>query len=460
MTELCAEKLRKDPRVAEAKKLILEAVSEHQQGLTEVRAAASDRKADYDALIEDFGKTRPGKLWYPYVGSGIGNGPFVELEDGSVKYDFICGIGVHQMGHSNPEFISASIDAACSDTVMQGHLQQNRESYELCKLFTQSSGMDRCFLSSSGAMANENAWKIIFQKRQPAQRVLAFDHCFMGRTLGMAQVTDKAGNRVGLPSTIPVDYIPFFDHSDPQGSTERALEALHTHIRRYPGQHAGIAFEPVQGEAGFIPGNRDFFVKVFEYCKEHGILVFADEVQTFGRTHSLYAYHHFGLQDYVDVVTVGKMSQICCTLFNNELMPGPGLLSQTYTSSTTAIQSAISLIRHLQEGDYFGPDGKNARMNAYCAKALDAIAERHPGMVSGPYGIGGMVAFTAFDGNPKRTGAITQALFDAGVICFVAGSNPMRIRFLLPVPVITETHVDGAMAIIEEVLVQHQEVTA
>ena len=48
------------------------------------------------------------------------------------------------------------------------------------------------FLTSSGAMANENALKAIFQKQHPAHRLLAFEHCFAGRTLALSQVTDKA----------------------------------------------------------------------------------------------------------------------------------------------------------------------------------------------------------------------------------------------------------------------------
>ncbi len=52
------------------------------------------------------------------------NGSFVELADGSVKLDFIVGIGVHGMGHSHPANVAATVDAAIEDTVMQGNLQQ------------------------------------------------------------------------------------------------------------------------------------------------------------------------------------------------------------------------------------------------------------------------------------------------------------------------------------------------
>ena len=70
-------------------------------------------------------------MYYPYLGSGIGRGALVELADGSVKYDFITGIGVHYMGHNHPALLEAGVDAALTNTVMQGNLQQNVESARL-----------------------------------------------------------------------------------------------------------------------------------------------------------------------------------------------------------------------------------------------------------------------------------------------------------------------------------------
>ena len=46
----------------------------------------------------------------------------------------------------------------------------------------------------------------------------------MGRTSAVAQITDKAAYRVGLPQTLQVDYIPFYDHNDHQGSINRTVE--------------------------------------------------------------------------------------------------------------------------------------------------------------------------------------------------------------------------------------------
>lgn len=454
MPALAADSLHQDPRIAQAKSLLLEALEEHQSTLTGPRPPSPDKIQAYQALLDDYATIRPGALYYPYIGSGLGKGCLVELADGSVKYDFINGIGVYGMGHHHPALVSACIDSALDDLVIQGHLQQNKESYLLTKRLIQVSGLDRCILSTSGAIANENAWKIIFQKHTPAHRILAFDRCFLGRTLGMAQVTDKPDGRVGLPPTLVVDYLPTYDPNDPEGSTTRCINRLQQYISRYPGQHAGLTLELIQGEGGFHSAPREFYIKVFEQIKAHNIAIHVDEVQTFGRTTQLFAYQHFQLQDYIDVVSIGKLSHVCATLYRNTYHPQPGLLSQTFTSSSSLIRSSLCILDELISGNYYGPDGKNARYNAYFCEKFDAINAKGPGTLFGPYGVGAMIAFTPWNGDAPRTQALAQELFQQGLISFPCGSKPTRIRFLLPIAALTFDDIDGAMDILEHVVLQ------
>src|SRR5438046_748950 len=192
MSKLIAPSLFADPRVAEAKQLLRAAVADHQKNITGVRPPNPELKISYEELVKQFSHSRGGALYFPYLGSGIGNGALVELADGSVKYDMISGIGVHYFGHSNPTLVDAGVDAAIRDTVMQGNLQQNVESAPLSKTLIamanrsgQETRIAHCFLTSSGAMANENALKIAFQKHAPASRVLAFAHGFAGRSMAL-----------------------------------------------------------------------------------------------------------------------------------------------------------------------------------------------------------------------------------------------------------------------------------
>jgi len=175
MKPLISEEFKQDPAVTEAKETLLALLAKHQQKINAVRPADPDRKQSYEKTLDAFSEARGGKLYYPYLGSGMGNGPFVELMDGSVKYDFINGIGVHHFGHSNPKIIEACLDAALEDTVMQGNLQQNELAFTFSKKLLDlanknNAGIDHCFLSSTGVMAIENALKFAFQKNAPAAR--------------------------------------------------------------------------------------------------------------------------------------------------------------------------------------------------------------------------------------------------------------------------------------------------
>lgn len=451
-----SSRLAADKRIEQAKKLILEAVLDHQKQLKGIRSADPLQKQSYQELISAFNQCRGANLYYPYIGSGFGCGSLVELMDGSVKYDMICGIGPHYLGHCNLSLIKCSIEAALSNTVMQGHLQQNSDSLELCKLLIRSSKMDHCFLASSGAMANENALKICFQKQSPANRILAFEHCFAGRTLTLSQITDKSVYREGLPTNLFVDYIPFYNYEKPEESIYRAVQTLNTYLTRYPTQHAAFFAELVQGEGGIYPGTKEFFQSLMQIVKDHGIPIIIDEVQTFARTPELFAFQYFGLEEYTDIVTIGKVSQVCATLYKKELKPRPGLLSQTFTGSTAAIRASKMIVETLLNDDFFGPAGKINAIQQEFKTLFEALAKKHPGSISGPYGIGAMIAFTLFDGEAKRTAKIAQDLFEAGVISFTAGTNPTRIRFLPPVGALTTEDITNVVDIVEKIVIKEQ----
>lgn len=461
MSDLIADNLAQDPRIAEARRLILQAVADHQRKLEGVRPAHDERQTDYVKAVREFGMLRGGDLYYPYLGSGMGRGALVELADGSVKYDMISGIGVHYLGHQPPLLVSSGLDAALEDITQQGNLQQNITCLPLLRMLVSAASakgaaLSHAFLSSSGAMANENALKIIFQKRHPADRVLAFEGAFAGRTLTLAQITDKPEFRDRLPVVLQVDYVPFFDASDPQGSTRRALGVLGEHLARHPGRHAAMCLELVQGENGFFPGDRSFFVPLLEQLKASGVAVWVDEVQTFGRTSELFAFQHFGLDAYVDVVTIGKLTQVCATLFTEAYKPAPGLISQTFTASTSAIHAAQVILDELLQGGYFGPDGRIARVHRQFVSRLEAIAARHPQWLAGPFGIGAMIAFTPFGGDGPKVKRFLQELFRRGVIAFVAGAGAergrSRVRFLPPVGAITSTDIDVVCILVEGAL--------
>ncbi len=454
---LAAEQLRDDASLRDAVDTVLAAVRRHSASLDAIRPPAAGRSAAYRATIETFGERRGGTLFYPYLGSGLGNGALVELGDGSVKLDLIGGIGVHYFGHNHPGLTKAVLESALGDTVMQGNLQQNTDSAalvdSLLALATQGGApLAHAFLTTSGATANENAMKMAFSERRPADRLLAFSGCFAGRTLALAHLTDNPNYRAGLPAALAVDYVPFFEADAAAASAERCLTRLREHLARHPGRYAAMVLELVQGEGGYYPGSREFFVAVCRLLREHGVHIWFDEIQTFGRTTRPFAFQHFGLDEYAELVTIGKTSQVCATLFCDALRPPPGLVSQTFTGSSSAIAAARFVIDAFKDGSLFGPSGRVAQVAERFAAGFDAIAARHPGWLHGPYGLGAMIAATPFDGTATTTRDLLHALFERGVIAFSTGGRTARVRFLPPVAVIRDDQIDTALALLEESL--------
>ncbi len=445
---LLASKLLEDPRIAQARKLILESIEDHKIQITSIKPPSEDQ-TQYQALVDILGSIRGMPLYYPYIGSGFGSGPYVELADGSIKLDMISGIGPNLLGHSHLGIAEALIDSALTDTVLQGNLMHNMDALHLAQKLTEISGLDHCFLSSSGAMACENALKVLFQHHYPANRVLAFEHCFIGRSIALSQITDKPTYRQGLPQLLHVDYIPFYNHLDPL-STQKTLEMIEMYIARYPGQHACICLELIQGEGGIIEGTASFFEAIIDLCRSKRIGIYVDEVQTYGRTETLFAHHLYGLKDKVDVVSIGKVSLVCATLYNRRLAPKPGLLSQTFTASTASIKASLWFLENLDRLNLYGPEGKINLLAHEFHAALSALNKRIPNSAQGPYGRGALIAFSPFNWDLSRVNSFLKRLYINGVIAFSAGSHPARVRMLPPIAVMEKEHIETVISIIEK----------
>jgi 4-aminobutyrate aminotransferase-like enzyme len=340
---------------------------------------------------------------------------------------------------------------------MQGNLQQNTDSEKLIDFLleqsnVQNAGFDHCFLTSSGAMANENALKMAFQKRAPANRVMAFRKAFHGRTMSVSQITDKPKYRDGLPETLDVSYISFYDHTDHEGSIKRSLAEIDELLAKHPGEYALFMAELIQGEAGSWPGHKEFFRAIFTKLRENNISIIDDEVQSFGRTDKLFAFQYFEIDDLVDLVCIGKMSQVCATFYRADHKPRPGLISQTFTSSSTAIRASYYILSTIVNEGFLGENGKINKIHNYFKGKLEELHQKHPDKIEGPYGVGAMIAMTLYKGDMEKSKEFTLRLFENGVMSFIAGAEPTRVRMLIPMGIIETHHIDEVVKIIEKSL--------
>ncbi|MEK6701302.1 MAG: aminotransferase class III-fold pyridoxal phosphate-dependent enzyme [Planctomycetota bacterium] len=454
------QRLHSSPVVRAAVDSIVAELKKHSATITDVRAANPGLKESYEALMKRAADVRGRGLLYPYVGSGVGNGALVELADGSVKWDMICGIGVHFFGHSDPDLAATAIASGLDDTLKHGNLQSNFEAHQFSETLLneakKNSRLKFAYLATGGAMANENALKVCYQKHAVnggAPRVIAFKDCFMGRSITMCQIGDTSDYRQGVPLSTLVDYMPFWDDvaAASMGKAkfiDMGLAQLETLFDRYPGQHACFIFELIQGEGGFNVGDRDYFKALMDLCKARKVAVWDDEIQCFGRTPRMFAYELFNLGEYVDVFCVGKMTQVCATLYTEEYNPKAGLLSGTFTGEGVSFRMGTRVIERLRDGsgDFYGDNGAFARHQAEFRKQTAALIAKYPqhfpkvadrAGLDQPLvgGIGGMMRFTPFGGRKDKIGALCKACFEEGVILFSCGHGPYHVRMLPPLPV-------------------------
>ncbi len=307
-------------------------------------------------------------------------------------------------------------------------------------------------MTTSGAMANESALKVCMQKRHlaghVADRVMAFEHCFMGRSLTMTSIGDSAGARVGLPVNQAVDYLPFWDPvaAEAHGAKkviDDVLARMQEYIDRYPGKHACLVLELIQGEGGFNVPPRDFLVEIMKLARAHQIPVWDDEIQSFGRTTEMFAYDHFNVGEYVDVLCVGKMTHACAAMFTEEFNPNPGLLSGTFTSGTTDFAVGLAILDELANGGCYGEKGLFSQHQQAFRAQCEALIAKHPALFPKAEGTttlfggsGGMMRLTPFGGVKEKIVAAAKAIYDEGAVVFWCGHGPVHLRLLPPMPVV------------------------
>jgi acetylornithine aminotransferase len=145
---------------------------------------------------------------------------------------------------------------------------------------------------------------------------------------------------------------------------------------------------------------------------------------------------------------------VCFTLFTDDYKPPKGLISQTFTGATASIFAAQRIVDALDGGDFFGPRGRIETLTGRFRQRLGAMSTAHPTWIAGPFGIGAMIALTPFDGSAEVVRKVLMRLYDNGVIGFVAGSNPMRLRFLPPIGAMEDSDVDAVCDILDQTLAQ------
>ena len=408
----------------------------------------------YHETLERLGALRAAAPALPVLSSGHGEGARVVLADGRRVVDLVAGLGPYVFGHHDEDLLETAAIAAASDVAFQSHVLPGPQYLALTERLVEMAGprLRHAWLALSGSMANENALKMLFQRTAPADRVIAFARAFHGRTLAMAELTDRPAYRDGLPTRDFVDRVPFYDPSDPD-STRKSVAALEALIAAHPGGHAAMCFELIQGEGGFHDAPREFFVALMETCQRVGIRVWVDEIQTFGRTRDLFAFRTLGLDAFVDVVTVGKILQGSATLFTSDIAPRPKLIAGTWAGSTVGMALGARILERLVSEGYSGAGGRIERLAGWIDGAFARLDAALPGVITARSGAGAMQAFVPWEGDAKVTTELVEIAAEEGALVQTAGGDPMKIRLLPPLN-LTRAELEDGFAALERALVR------
>jgi 4-aminobutyrate aminotransferase/(S)-3-amino-2-methylpropionate transaminase len=221
---------------------------------------------------------------------------------------------------------------------------------------------------------------------------------------------------------------------------------------------ACMVVEPVQGEGGFVVPAPEFLPALAEFCRAHGILFVADEVQTgFGRTGRWFASEHFGLMP--DIVTTAKSLggglPIGGITGRAELMDAihVGGLGGTFGGNPLACAAALEVIDQVER------DGLLVRaedVGSALMAGLKEFQERFD-VIGDVRGLGAMVAMELVEDRATKTpakeaaAAVIEECYRQGLIVLKAGTYDNVVR-LLPPLTIDDGLVKEGLSLIEKAL--------
>jgi acetylornithine/N-succinyldiaminopimelate aminotransferase len=272
-----------------------------------------------------------------------GRGSWLIDHAGRRYLDFVQGWAVNSLGHCPPQ-IAAALSAQSQRLVSPGPAYFNDTALALAGRLAELSGLERVFLASSGAEANEGAIKLARKwgalHKDGAFEIVTFADGFHGRTLATMAASGKAG------------WDRLFEPKVP-GFPKARLNDLDSVRARIGPRTAAVMLEPIQGEAGVVPASVEFLQALRRLCDAEGLLLILDEVQTgVGRTGSLFAFEQAGVAP--DIMTLGK-----------------GLGGGVPLAALLATERAACFAHGDQGGTYCG----NPLMAAVGLAVLDTVAQ-------------------------------------------------------------------------------------
>ena len=359
--------------------------------------------------------------------------------NGKRYLDFLCGIAVTSLGHSNP-IVAAAISQQANTLLHVSNFFANPVATQTAlmvdKLLSvacgEEAGYGQVFFCNSGAEANEAGIKLArkFGGRGKHVVVSALGS-FHGRTLAALAATGQPEKHEPFaPMPEGFRHVVFNDIA----SLESALDET----------VAAVLLETIQGEGGVVPASVEYLQAARKMCTNRGILLMIDEVQTgFARTGKWFGFEHAKIKP--DVVMLAKAmgngmpigalwaSQQVASVFK------PGDHGSTYSGTALATAAARATMQLMI--DMNAPEvvmQKGAELTAKLQTIGSVVNVRGRGLL--------LAAELSPELDAKK---VASQLLDRGLVVNGVTSHALR---LAPPFTVSSEEIDEAIAIMKSVL--------
>lgn len=355
-------------------------------------------------------------------------GNYLTDTDGKTYLDFSSGIGVTNLGY-HPS-VNQALTEQVGKILHQPNLYHNQLQEDVAGLLIGDKDY-LAFFCNSGAEANEAAIKIA-RKASGKQEIITFQNSFHGRTFGSMSATGQDKIKQGFGEGVPhFSYAIFNDIA-----SVKALASDET---------AAIMLELVQGESGVQPADKDFVKALADFCKETGIYLIVDEVQTgLGRTGKLYAYEHYDIEPDIFTLAKGLANGVPVGAMLAKSSLGEafsyGSHGSTFGGNKLAMAAAKATLEVMLIPGFLDTALENG--NQLQAKLQAALSDKET--VTTVRGLGYMIGIET-TGN---LGELVQSARDKGLIVLAAGTNVIR---LLPPITLSDAEIEKGVALLSEI---------
>ncbi|GAB9464514.1 Acetylornithine aminotransferase, mitochondrial precursor [Globisporangium polare] len=366
-----------------------------------------------------------------------GKGQYLYDAQGRQFLDFCAGIAVSGLGHSDPDWYKALVDAG-QKICHTSNLFHTKAPLQLAKTLVDNSCFDKVFFCNSGTEANEGAYKFArlyanrLTKDTPLEgkkyEFISFKGGFHGRTAASLSLTHKPYIREAFMPLVPGIHHAEFNN----------IEDVKKHISD---RTAGIFVEPVQGEGGVNPATPEFMRELRRLCDKHNALLIVDEVQCgLGRTGKLFGHENYDVTP--DIMTLAKPLAgglpIGAVLTVNKVAATvtAGSHGTTFGGNPLICAVANTVLGKIMDDKFLLNVQKRGR---YLANGLKGLQDKYPSKVKEvrePVGPGGL--FVGFE-CIKPVGPLVKYALSKGVMIISAGENTIR---MCPPLVVTEEDID------------------